>query len=97
MKLCVHGLAASVCAQVRPEVNSYRLKRTQSSMLRSTVLFATIKSMTVWKFGTVAKTVYLNIDVDSLYQKKKKFEFCFVRFVALEGWYKDPRKRFSNL
>ena len=29
--------------------------------------------------------------------KKKKFEFCFVRFVALEGWYKDPRKRFSNL
>ena len=32
----------------------------------------------------------------SLYQKKK-FEFCFVRFVALEGWYKDPRKRFSNL
>ena len=34
---------------------------------------------------------------NSLYQKKKKFEFCFVRFVALEGWYGDPRKRFSNL
>ena len=28
------------------------------------MLFATIKSMTVWKFGTVAKTVYLNIDVE---------------------------------
>ena len=32
-------------------------------MLRSTVLFATIKSMTV-KFGTVAKVVYLNINVE---------------------------------
>ena len=30
-------------------------------------------------------------------KKQKKFEFCFVRFVALEGWYGDPRKRFSNL
>ena len=37
-----------------------------------------------------------SIDI-SLCQKQKKFEFCFVRFVALEGWYKDPRKRFSNL
>ena len=34
---------------------------------------------------------------NSLCQKQKKFEFCFVRFVALEGWYGDPRKRFSNL
>ena len=58
MKLCVHGLAASVCAQVRPEVNSYRLKRTQSSMLRSTVLFATIMNIQA-KFGTVAKAVCL--------------------------------------
>ena len=28
---------------------------------------------------------------------KKKFEFCFGELVALEGWYGDPRKRFSNL
>ena len=33
----------------------------------------------------------------SLCQKQKKFELCFVELVALEGWYGDPRKRFSNL
>ena len=33
----------------------------------------------------------------SLCQKIKKFEFCFVKLVALEGWYGDPRKWFSNL
>ena len=33
----------------------------------------------------------------SLCQKQKKFEFCFTELVALEGWYGDPRKRFSNL
>ena len=35
--------------------------------------------------------------MDTSLCQKKKFEFCFVRFVALEGWYGDPRKRFSNL
>ena len=34
---------------------------------------------------------------NSLCQKKKMFEFCFVRFVALGGWYGEPKKRFSNL
>ena len=33
----------------------------------------------------------------SLCQKQKMLEFCIVELVALEGWYGDPRKRFSNL
>ena len=33
----------------------------------------------------------------SLCQKKQKLEFCFGLLGALEGWYVDPTKRFSNL
>ena len=32
---------------------------------------------------------------NSLCQKEKKFEFFFVKLVALEGWYRDPTKRFQ--
>ena len=33
----------------------------------------------------------------SLFQKKQKLEFCLALLRALEEWYGDPTKRFSNL
>ena len=30
-------------------------------------------------------------------KKKQKFHLSFVELVALEGWYGDPKKQFSNL
>ena len=45
----------------------------------------------------LCKGFYFSMPLPISLCQKKKFEFCFVRFVALEGWYGDPRKRFSNL
>lgn len=56
VQLRVHGFAASVCAQVGPEVNWYLMKRTHSSIMRSSVL-PSIMDMMV-NFCTVTKPQY---------------------------------------
>ena len=59
MQLRVHGFAASVCAQVGPEVNWDLMKRTHGSIMRSSVPFLLPSIMDVMvNFCTVTKPQY---------------------------------------
>ena len=50
----------------------------------------------VWLSVTTFYLQYISIHI-SLCPKKQKLKFCFGLLGALEGWYGDPTKRFSNL